>query len=394
MLASTKLFLKKIKYPKIVIFLCEKILSIIYFMQKHKRKSTIEKLPDLNTSRKIFKNFKQESHYTIKDESKLPDVECDLSIIVPCYNVELYVSHCIESIVRQSFEGKLEVIVVNDGSTDRTTEIIESLQLPKNYIKINQVNAGVAAARNAGIEISRGKYLLFVDGDDVLPLNSVQKLYERAEADHLDMVVGNVNRLENPKKKMFSANNQFGVRSFNQISICISGMPGSLYNRKLWKDTRFPTGYAFKDTCIPYLIASKVKGFAKLDETTYLYRSRIDGSSKDLMNPNVVDTVYIISYLLNSAQNKNIDVKALNEITIYQLSRYTYERLNKVNSIKLMRAAFVISREIYLSYFSINVDFPLTTIEKDVLRAFNTENFDLWRRASQAWMLTNKLQNI
>lgn len=93
-------------------------------------------------------------------------------------------------------------------------------------------------------------------------------------------------------------------------------MPGSLYNRKLWKDTRFPTGYAFEDICIPYLIASKAKGFAKLDETTYLYRSRIDGSSKDLMNPNVVDTVYIISYLLNSAQNKDIDVKALNEITI------------------------------------------------------------------------------
>ena len=114
-----------------------------------------------------------------------------LSIIVPVYNVEKYIRPCIESIFKQGLvDMDFEVIIVNDGSTDRSIEMIEDIINQHNNITvINQENQGVSVARNNGIAAAKGEYILMPDPDDLLIENSVKPLLEKALETKVDLVV-------------------------------------------------------------------------------------------------------------------------------------------------------------------------------------------------------------
>ena len=115
----------------------------------------------------------------------------DLSIIVPIYNVEQYVRTCIESIYQQGFdEDRFEVILVNDGTKDKSMEMIaDIIQQHKNIVVINQENQGLSMARNNGMAIAKGEYILMPDSDDLLIENSVKPLLEKALETKTDMIV-------------------------------------------------------------------------------------------------------------------------------------------------------------------------------------------------------------
>lgn len=104
-----------------------------------------------------------------------------ISIIVPCYNVSAYVEKCITSIMAQSYKD-IEIIPVNDGSKDSTLDILESLASKEERIHIvNKENAGVSAARNSGLKVATGKYVIFVDGDDYLAPEYVEYMLSLAD---------------------------------------------------------------------------------------------------------------------------------------------------------------------------------------------------------------------
>lgn len=105
----------------------------------------------------------------------------EVSIIIPVYNNEQYIEKCIQSVLNQTFEN-FEVIVINDGSTDKSGEILEKLNREDSrIILIEQKNQGVAVARNRGMNKATGKYITFVDGDDYLKNNYIEKMYNLAE---------------------------------------------------------------------------------------------------------------------------------------------------------------------------------------------------------------------
>ena len=113
-----------------------------------------------------------------------------LSIIIPVYNIETYIEKCIHSLEDQDIPKETyEIIIVNDGSTDRSAALINGLMNEYgNIVYIDQVNQGVSAARNAGIEIASGNYLLFIDGDDYVAPNSFARVLKTA-ADHEAQIV-------------------------------------------------------------------------------------------------------------------------------------------------------------------------------------------------------------
>ncbi|MGL6058973.1 MAG: glycosyltransferase family 2 protein [Culicoidibacterales bacterium] len=114
-----------------------------------------------------------------------------VSVIIAAYNIEKYIDKCIESIVNQTLR-KIEVIVVNDGSTDSTLEIIKGKAGKDNRIKIvDKQNAGLIEARKSGLAVAKGEYLLFVDGDDWLELEALDVLYKKATSDNYDIVCYN-----------------------------------------------------------------------------------------------------------------------------------------------------------------------------------------------------------
>jgi len=114
-----------------------------------------------------------------------------VSIIIPVYNVEAYLSECLQSVVNQTFR-ELEIILVDDGSTDRSLEIMKTFAEKDGRIKvITQPNGGVSVARNTGIHAAKGEYILFVDSDDSIMLNSVETLYNKACETESDLLLGN-----------------------------------------------------------------------------------------------------------------------------------------------------------------------------------------------------------
>ena len=119
-----------------------------------------------------------------------------VSIIVPVYNVEPYIETCIQSLIRQTM-GNIEVILVDDGSTDRSGELCDQYAEADERIRvIHKQNGGLSSARNAGISAAKGEYLLFVDSDDYVSASLVEKTVSCAEQNQADVVVFDYQEIE------------------------------------------------------------------------------------------------------------------------------------------------------------------------------------------------------
>ena len=131
-----------------------------------------------------------------------------LSIIVPVYNVEKYVRPCIESIFKQGLDdADFEVIIVNDGTKDRSIEMIaDIIQQHNNIVVINQENQGLSVARNNGIAAAQGEYILMPDSDDLLIENSVPILLEKALETKVDLIVADFLKMTNEETALLEAN--------------------------------------------------------------------------------------------------------------------------------------------------------------------------------------------
>lgn len=120
-----------------------------------------------------------------------------VSIIVPVYNCEKYLRLCIESIINQSYK-KIEITLINDGSTDNSGEICNAYALSDNRIRvIHTRNNGPAAARNIGIENSKGSFIFFIDSDDFIEKNALDLLIENYNQHKAEIIVGDFNKIKN-----------------------------------------------------------------------------------------------------------------------------------------------------------------------------------------------------
>ena len=132
-----------------------------------------------------------------------------VSIILPVYNSEKYISTCIESLLKQTYQN-IEIIIVNDGSTDNTAKICENYKIKDSRIKfINKINGGICSARNEGLKYITGKYLMFCDHDDIYLDNTVEIMVNAIKSMKMDFVKCGIkyitiknNRIINKKVKL------------------------------------------------------------------------------------------------------------------------------------------------------------------------------------------------
>lgn len=129
-----------------------------------------------------------------------------VSIIVPIYNIESYIERCVNSLIKQTYNN-IEIILVNDGSTDKSGKVCDRLKKKDNRIKvIHQANGGVSKARNIGIQQSTGKYISFVDGDDYVLPNFIETLVELLINNNSQLAVIDYYRVQGENKETFSPN--------------------------------------------------------------------------------------------------------------------------------------------------------------------------------------------
>lgn len=209
-----------------------------------------------------------------------------ISIIVPTYNVEKYIRTCIESILAQTYRN-IEVIIVNDGSTDQSLAVISDLICSHHNIKvINQKNQGLSVARNTGIDAATGKYIAFVDADDKIKPDFVSSLYQIADKTGADIVRGSFRDFNGniPKGWVpdFNVPTNYGTIVLDQfLSSNIAFVVwSSIYRLDFINSNhiRFTPGILFEDadfTIRAYMLAKLV---ATSPEPNYAYRINRPGS--------------------------------------------------------------------------------------------------------------------
>lgn len=209
--------------------------------------------------------------------------EYKVSIIVPVYNVEKYLTQCMESLVNQTLKD-IEIIVVNDGSPDNSIKILE--QYEKKYPDMVKVftteNRGVSHARNYGLDRATGEYIMFVDSDDFVELDMAEKLYTKAITDQNDLVMCarfNVYEVEGKaelKRKVmniFSMNQNFKMSERKFELVHASPFPwDKLFKRNLLSEIRFPEGMRFEDLGLAFETAVMAESIGIVPEPLYNYR--------------------------------------------------------------------------------------------------------------------------
>ena len=207
-----------------------------------------------------------------------------VSVIIPAYNVEKWIEKCIQSVCCQTYEN-LEIILVNDGSLDNTKDIcIRYSQLDSRIILINQENQGLSAARNAGLKIARGKYVMFVDGDDFLDEKIVQVAHENiADADICIFQFAFVDENGNKNTNGGKLNEKiilYGEESFIKILTDdrIGGIAAcwKLYRKSLFVDNKvyFPVGKYHEDCFTTYKLFFYAKKIVYIPDEGYYYLQR------------------------------------------------------------------------------------------------------------------------
>lgn len=212
-----------------------------------------------------------------------------ISVIVPVYNVEIYLEKCLTSIINQTYK-ELEIIVINDGSTDSSGLICEEYALLDPRIKVfHQSNSGISVVRNRGIDISTGKYVILVDSDDYLNLNFIELLYEAMISSNAQISIGHLKTvaldgsfIPSRGKNLGNHVHQFtpyeSVRAMyhHQYSYSLSFVvvTGKIYEASLFEGLRFPVGKAYDDEFINYQLLLRSSKIVFVPNSIYNYLIR------------------------------------------------------------------------------------------------------------------------
>ena len=267
-----------------------------------------------------------------------------ISIIVAAYNVDKYLEICINSIVSQTLHD-IEIIIVNDGSTDNTSSIIEKFKRKdERIIVIEQENYGISTVRNIGLSKATGEYILFIDGDDWIEKNSLIKLYNLATKENADVVCYNffyAYRDQNKISKDFKVFDKLNKDEFIKASLLLDVAP-VLWCKLLRRDLlqvnniKCPEDISFgEDMAMSIDIALNAKNILFLNEPLYYYRQREDSVSKELSEKvlTIEKSMEFIEKRLKEHDKNNLFLDEY-QFIVYRNMYYYLVINNKVNKVQ------------------------------------------------------------
>lgn len=213
-----------------------------------------------------------------------------ISIIVPCYKVDMYLDECISSIVNQTYKN-LEIILVNDGSPDRCPIICEEWSKKDSRIKvIHKKNGGLSSARNAGLDIARGEYVSFIDSDDFIDDTFIEFLYMNLIENKVDISCcgyyhyfnKNLKEIRHFKNIQLLMDSCEAIKIMNTIGYFGVGSWNKLYKRELFNNIRFPIGKLSEDWFILYKLIHKSNKIHYDSQPKYYYRQRAGSITRNI----------------------------------------------------------------------------------------------------------------
>ena len=224
-----------------------------------------------------------------------------ISIIVPIYNVENYLKSCLDSVMSQTFKD-FEVLMVNDGSTDNSATICQAYaECDSRFRYFEKENGGLSDARNYGLDRAQGSYITFLDADDFLFENYLEKLYQASRLSDSDILIGGYCRFDGSDfyfyNDHFKSESLISFTSAQAIQVLDSMLDvpfltfsiacGKLFKRDLFNELRFPYGKYAEDQFLIWKLYMKADKIHVFNNASYVYR----------MNPSGLSSVFSLKHL-------------------------------------------------------------------------------------------------
>ena len=227
-----------------------------------------------------------------------------ISVIIPVYNVQYYLERCLNSIVNQTYTN-LEIILIDDGSTDKSGEICDSYaKIDQRITVVHKKNEGQSIARNVALDMMTGDYISFVDSDDFLDLEFYEKMIKLMKDNNVKLAVCSYNSFYSEKE----------IQNFNNKNTECSILPkiellkglwvrnpkitnflwNKLYSKELFDNIRFPQKRSVEDLAIMYLVIDKCENAVFTNEQLYYYFDRKDSSSKKIPTEFLLEKISIV----------------------------------------------------------------------------------------------------
>ena len=254
-----------------------------------------------------------------------------ISVIVPIYNSEAYLNKCIDSLINQT-KKDIEIILVNDGSTDASDKIIKSYK-DKRIKYYKNKNKGIGYSRNFGIDKSNSKYIMFLDSDDYLDIHACEELYKKIEKDKSDVVVSDFIKSHNGTDEIIKINDfkKTNLNKNSNILLDINLSPwNKIYSSKLIKDNniRFPEDIKYEDVLFVLECLDKANNISKLNKALNYYVVR-DNSETKTYDKKVFDILEVVKRFRSYFNNKYKE--DVDKLTIKILTNYTIQQRYQIN---------------------------------------------------------------
>lgn len=268
-----------------------------------------------------------------------------ISIIIPCYNVEKYISKCIKSIIEQTYSN-LEIILVDDYSTDNTYEILKEHSKKDNRIKLlkNIENNGAAYSRNKGLSVATGKYISFIDSDDYIDKIFYEKMLDKIIKNNADISICDI-------KTVYENNNQTIINKcydgdkFDSISILKSGFVASsgnkLFKKEIIEKYKYPEGIINED--IPVIVPAilETDKIEYVDNVYYYYFQRNTSVQNSKFSSKKFDVVKSLDLTLERIKNSS-KYDQIKDILIYnQIITFLIYEIVKIRKFSYRRKALL-----------------------------------------------------
>ena len=212
-----------------------------------------------------------------------------ISLIIPVYNTEKYLRQCLDCVVNQTYRN-LEIIIINDGSTDNSLDIINEYASKDNRIKVLDIpNSGGGNARNKGLDIVTGDYIGFVDSDDTLELEMYEILLTYTLKNNVDMCICNYSTSpafdrNKPIKEVLLDNHEL-MKQLLEDEVITSHFWRKLYPARVFKENRFSTRKVVHDMSLDHILLKEINSAVHIDAPLYIYR---EANPNNLSNTNAL----------------------------------------------------------------------------------------------------------
>ncbi len=267
----------------------------------------------------------------------------DLTIIVPVFNGEKFISRCADSLINQATKYNYNIIFINDGSVDKSLKILRNYEKKhKNISVYTQDNMGISEARNVGIRNAGGKYIAFIDIDDYVSPTYVEKLLDNAYKINADIVRCNYYVYDIKEEKVIrtgSNQNDCVIKGdLDKNILKFKGFPwGGIFKTNLWQDIEFPKDYWYEDMIIRMILFRKAKTFSYINDKLYYYclhKNNISNKIQNTTNLKCLDQYYLVENLCHLSSKLNLKSdNALYYVIAYELSVILWLRTRSIPAI-------------------------------------------------------------